>query len=57
LITFRDVACDPHDGNLYSVCMEPVARIALTSGRLRWQITGQRAGKRETVADFTSQVR
>lgn len=57
LITFRDVTYDRHDGNLYSVCMEPVARMALTSGRLRWQISGQRAGKREIVADFTSHVR
>lgn len=55
IITFRDVACDPTDGNLYAVCLEPVARMSFTSGDLEWQITAQRGGKREKVREYLTQ--
>lgn len=54
LITFRDVAFDPTDGNIYAVCMEPVARMALSSGPLHWHVSGSRAGKRETVREYST---
>ena len=54
VITFRDVAYDPDDGAVYGVCMEPVARMGMRSGELRWRISGVRTGKRELVAEYES---
>lgn len=41
-------------GAVYGVCMEPVARMGMRSGELRWRISGVRTGKRELVAEYES---
>jgi hypothetical protein len=56
IMTFRGVQPDPVDGGIYAVCMEPVARMALTSGKLHWKVTGQRSGKREQVAEYATLI-
>jgi hypothetical protein len=57
IITFRDIAPDPTDGCLYAVCMEPVARMAFEFDRnLAWELTAQRDGKREKIAQWSTKV-
>jgi len=56
IMTFRGVQCDPVDGSIYAVCMEPLARMALTAGKLHWKVTGQRSGQREQVAEYATLV-
>ena len=56
LMTFRGVVPDPVDGHAYAVCFEPLARMAFSVGRLHWRVTAQRDGKRETVAELTTQL-
>lgn len=56
IITARDVRCDPIDGCLYAVCMEPVSRMAFASGDLAWQVTAQRDGKREKIAQWATKL-
>jgi hypothetical protein len=56
IITFRDVTPDPTDGCLYAVCMEPVARMAFEFGDLDWEVTAQRDGKREKVAQYSTKL-
>lgn len=52
IITFRDVRCDPEDGNVYAVCFEPLARLAFASGPVQGKLTGLRNGRRELIAEL-----
>jgi hypothetical protein len=56
IMTFRGVQPDPVDGSIYAVCMEPLARMALTAGKLHWRVTGQRSGKREQLTEYSTLI-
>ncbi len=50
IITFRGVRCDPHDGNVYGVCFESLARLAFAHGPVIARVTGVQDGARKLVA-------
>lgn len=50
IITFRDVRCDPNDGNVYGVCFESLARLAFAHGPVIARVSGVQEGERKLVA-------
>jgi hypothetical protein len=54
LKTFRDVTCDPTNGNIYVLCEAPLARISLLNRHIVMRIVGTRAGQREEIGRFES---
>ncbi len=55
--TFRGVECDPSTGNVYALCVAPLAQLALCTAPRKWRVTGSRDGKRELITAFESQPR
>jgi hypothetical protein len=51
VITFRDVRCDPSNGNIYGVCFESLARMAFVHGPVVARISGLRDGERKLVTE------
>jgi len=52
--TFRGIVPEPSTGNVYSVCSEPLARMAYADAPRFTRITGVKNGKRETIAEIES---